>query len=82
MSLSVDTPQETEEFLDLLARGFTGGIKIDDIDLGDMETLRRQGEEIGDQTFQRRFLTTVAFRQVDSFQFADHARAFEEGIGT
>ena len=56
-------------------------IKIDNIDLGDLETLRaRTGEDVFGENFQREFLTTIAFRQVDSFQFADYATAFKEEI--
>ena len=82
ISLGVDTPAETQEFLQLLQGAHAQGIKIDNIDLGDLETLRkRTGEDVSGENFQREFLTTIAFRQVDSFQFADYAQAFQEEIG-
>ena len=81
ISLGIDTPAETREFLNLLGKAHQQGIKIDNIDLGDMETLiKRTGEDVFGQNFQREFLTTIAFRQVDSFQFADYAQAFQEEI--
>ena len=81
ISLGVDTPAETKEFLELLQQAHAQGIKIDNIDLGDLETLRaRTGEDVFGENFQREFLTTIAFKQVDSFQFADYATAFKEEI--
>ena len=79
VSLGVDTAEETKQFLDLLSTAHRHGIKIDNIDLGDMETLTaRVGTDLDSEAFQREFLTTLAFRQVDSFEFADHAQAFNE----
>ena len=79
ISLGIDTPAETREFLELLQQAHQQGIKIDNLDLGDMETLlKRTGEDVFGDTFQREFLTTIAFRQVDSFQFADYSAAFQE----
>lgn len=79
ISLGVDTAPETQEFLNLLGRAYQQGIKIDNLDLGDMETLmQRTGEDVFGENFQREFLTTIAFRQVDSFQFADYAQAYQE----
>ena len=40
--------------------------------------MTRTGEDVFGKEFQREFLTTIAFRQVDSFQFADYASAFQE----
>ena len=81
ISLGVDTPAETKEFLELLQQAHAQGIKIDNIDLGDLETLRAHtGEDVFGENFQREFLTTIAFKQVDSFQFADYATAFKEEI--
>ena len=78
ISLGIDTAGETRQFLELLSQAHTAGIKIDNIDLGDMETLiKRTGEDVFGEAFQREFLTTLSFRQVDSFQFADHAEAFQ-----
>ena len=82
ISLGIDTSGETRQFLELLQQAHTQGIKIDNIDLGDLETLvSRTGEDVFGENFQREFLTTIAFRQVDSFQFADYAAAFEEEFG-
>ena len=82
ISLGIDTPAETRQFLELLQQAHTEGIKIDNLDLGDLETLvSRTGEDIFGENFQREFLTTIAFRQVDSFQFADYAAEFEEEFG-
>ena len=79
ISLGIDTPAETREFLELLQQAHAQGIKIDNIDLGDLETLaQRTGEDVFGENFQREFLTTIAFRQVDSFQFGDYAAAFQE----
>ena len=79
VSLGIDTPAETREFLELLTQAQRGGIKLDNIDLGDMETLQqRTGEDVFGEGFQREFITTLAFKQVDSFQFADYAEAFQE----
>ena len=79
ISLGIDTAGETQEFLNLLGKAHQQGIKIDNLDLGDMETLMsRTGEDVFGENFQREFLTTIAFRQVDSFQFADYATAFQE----
>ena len=81
ISLGIDTPAETREFLELLQGAHRVGIKIDNIDLGDLETLQnRVGEDVFGENFQREFLTTIAFRQVDSFQFADYAAAFKEEV--
>ena len=81
ISLGVDTPAETQQFLELLQQAHQQGIKIDNLDLGDLETLvQRTGEDVFGQNFQREFLTTIAFRQVDSFQFADYAQAFQEDL--
>ena len=81
ISLGIDTASETQEFLQLLQGAHRAGIKIDNIDLGDLETLmQRTGEDVFGDAFQREFLTTIAFRQVDSFQFADYAAAFQEEI--
>ena len=80
--LASTRPAETRQFLELLQQAHTQGIKIDNIDLGDLETLvSRTGEDVFGENFQREFLTTIAFRQVDSFQFADYAAAFEEEFG-
>ena len=82
ISLGIDTSGETRQFLELLQQAHAQGIKIDNIDLGDLETLvSRTGEDVFGENFQREFLTTIAFRQVDSFQFADYAAAFEEEFG-
>ena len=63
ISLGVDTPAETKEFLELLQQAHAQGIKIDNIDLGDLETLRaRTGEDVFGENFQREFLTTIAFQ--------------------
>ena len=79
ISLGIDTPAETQQFLELLQQAHQQGIKIDNLDLGDMETLmQRTGEDVFGEGFQREFLTTIAFRQVDSFQFADYSAAFQE----
>ena len=79
ISLGIDTPAETREFLQLLQRAQSQGIKIDNLDFGDLETItQRVGNDLMDANFQREFLTTIAFRQVDSFQFADYAQAFTE----
>ena len=81
ISLGVDTAVETEQFLGLLQQAYSVGIKIDNLDLGDLETLTaRVGTDLASEDFQREFLTTIAFRQVDSFQFADYAAAFKEEI--
>ena len=81
ISLGIDTPAETQQFLELLQQAHAQGIKIDNLDLGDLETLvQRTGEDVFGQNFQREFLTTIAFRQVDSFQFADYAQAFQEDL--
>lgn len=81
ISLGIDTPAETQKFLELLQQAHAQGIKIDNIDLGDLETLRaRTGEDVFGENFQREFLTTIAFKQVDSFQFGDYATAFKEEI--
>ena len=81
ISLGIDTPAETQQFLELLQQAHQQGIKIDNLDLGDLETLvQRTGEDVFGQNFQREFLTTIAFRQVDSFQFADYAQAFQEDL--
>ena len=79
ISLGIDTPAETQQFLELLQQAHQQGIKIDNLDLGDLETLmQRTGEDVFGEGFQREFLTTIAFRQVDSFQFADYSAAFQE----
>lgn len=79
IALGIDTPAETREFFGLLARAHKEGMELGNLDFGDMETLRaRTGEDIFGENFQREFLTTIAFRQVDSFEFADHAQAFQE----
>lgn len=81
ISLGIDTPAETREFLELLHGAHQKGIKIDNLDLGDLETFRtRTGEDVFGENFQREFLTTIAFKQVDSFQYADYATAFQEEI--
>lgn len=81
ISLGVDTAGELQSFLGLLQRAYAVGIKIDNLDLGDLETLTaRVGTDLESENFQREFLTTIAFRQVDSFQFADYAAAFKEEI--
>ena len=81
ISLGIDTPAETREFLELLQGAYREGIKIDNIDLGDLETLRgRTGEDVFGENFQREFLTTIAFKQTDSFQYADYAASFDEEI--
>ena len=81
ISLGVDTAGEMQSFLGLLQKAYSVGIKLDNLDLGDLETLTaRVGTDIDADTFQREFLTTIAFRQVDSFQFADYAAAFQEEI--
>lgn len=81
ISLGIDTPAETREFFELLHGAKAKGLKIDNLDLGDLETLRdRTGEDVFGQNFQREFLTTIAFKQVDSFQYADYATAFKEEI--
>ena len=81
VSLGVDTAGELQSFLGLLQKAYAVGIKIDNLDLGDLETLTaRVGTDLDSEAFQREFLTTIAFRQVDSFQFADYAAAFKEEI--
>ena len=81
VSLGIDTPDETKEFLTLLAEAKAGGIKIDNLDLGDLETLReRTGQDVFGEAFQREFLTTIGFRQVDSFQYGDYSPMFQEEI--
>ena len=81
ISLGIDTATEMESFLGLLQKAYSVGIKIENLDLGDLETLTaRVGTDVDSDAFQREFLTTIAFRQVDSFQFADYAAAFKEEI--
>ena len=81
VSLGVDTAEETKQFLDLLSTAHRHGIKIDNIDLGDMETLTaRVGTDLDSEAFQREFFQTLAFKQVDSFEIADHAQAFQEEL--
>ena len=41
VSLGIDTPDETKEFLTLLAEAKAGGIKIDNLDLGDLGNVAR-----------------------------------------
>ena len=79
ISLGIDTSEEMKTFLDLLAQSKAAGIKIDNLDLGDLETLqKRTGEGILGENFQREFLTTISFRQLDSIQFADYAANFQK----
>ena len=57
ISLGIDTPQETKEFLQLLQQAHAQGIRIENIDLGDLETLiTRTGEDVFGENFQREFL--------------------------
>ena len=48
ISLGIDTPAETQQFLRIAcSKHITTGIKIDNLDLGDMETLlQRTGEDV------------------------------------
>ena len=82
ISLGIDTPAETQQFLELLQQAHAQGIKIDNLDLGDLATLSRRtgGAGIADEIFQREFLTTIAFRQLDSEQFGDAAEIFQEAF--
>ena len=79
ISLGIDTPAETREFLQLLQSAKDEGIKIDNLDLGDLETLgRRTGEDIFGKNFQKELLTILSFRQLDSVQLGDYTEVFQE----
>ena len=82
VSLGVDTPAETREFLTLLTKISDTGIDIGNLDLGDLETLReRTGVDIFGANFQKEFVQNIVFRGMDSFQFSDHAAVFADEIG-
>ena len=81
VSLGIDTPSETREFLELLTKAQRGNIRLEGIDLGDMETLqKRTGENIFGENFKRELVTALSFKSVESFEFSDHAQAFQEGF--
>ena len=65
ISLGIDTAPETKDFLNLLGKAHQQGINVQNLDLGDMNRLR-QDRDIKDETFQREFLTTIAFKQSDT----------------
>ena len=68
--------------MELLQQAHAQGIKIDNLDLGDLSTLSRRtgGKGIFDESFQREFLTTIVFRQQDSEQYGDAAEIFQEAF--
>ena len=82
ISLGIDTGAEMQELLKVLQAYHAAGGELQNLDFGDLETLmQRTGEDIFGENLQRELLTTLVFRQVDSFQLADHLAAYQEEYG-